>query len=121
MVTDHIAQPAGGYQMLDIAAMSRPLRDDHFGGPFAPAQLDNGGNHVGMRVDHFVAMIFDDVGFKDNAFTCQRDVLAKILILASEHIGQVGVVVARRGDVHATGSGCLTQPSGGFHAETAHE
>src|SRR5713226_1522751 len=98
--------------MFDVAAMAGAFGDDNLSGPFASAQLDGGGDHQRIRIDHLVAMILDDVGLEDDALTGQGKTLAKVIELTMKDSGQVGVVVRNWGYMNLGGSRNLAQPSG---------
>ena len=64
-------------------------------GPFVLAQLDGGGNHLRVRVDHLVAMILHEIGLQDDPFARQRDLTAKGNELPTQHNRQIAVVVGK--------------------------
>ena len=96
-MAQHVAQAAGRDQVLDVAPVARPLGDDDLGRPFAPAQLDDGGDDVRMGVDDLVAVVLDQVRLEDDALALQRHLGAEMLVLPVHHVGEVGVVIGRRG------------------------
>ena len=104
MMAKDVAQAAGGHQVFDIAAVAWPFGNDDVRRPFAPAEFDGCRNHVRMGIDHFVAVIFDNIGLDDDPLPGQGDTLPKSLILALEGAGQVGVVVSDWRDVNSAGT-----------------
>ena len=100
--------------------------------PSRLAQLDDGRDDVRVGVDDLVAVVLDQVRLEHDALARERHARAEVLVLPAEDVGEVGVVVADRGDVDlgSDGGGCaglrgrepttprnvdLTRsPSGGF-------
>jgi hypothetical protein len=85
--------------MFHVAAVPRPFRDDDFAGSLTPAQLDDGGDNAGMRVDDLVAVVLDEVGLEDDALAGQRHALPECLILLLQHGRQVIVIATDRRDM----------------------
>ncbi len=99
VMSQHVAQAARRDQVLDVAPVAGPLGDDHLGGPFATAQLDDGGDQVRMRVDHLVAVILDQIRLEDHPFAFERHLGPERFILSAYDIGNIRAVVAHGGDV----------------------
>ena len=119
MVPQHVAQAAGLHQVLDVAPVPRPLGDDHLGGSLALAQLDGGSDDVGVRVDHPIAVILDQVRLQDHALAGQRHLGAKGLVLALQHTGQVALVVVLAGNVDRRLTRRLPQVADGLDGDAA--
>ena len=58
-----------------------------------------------MGVDDLVAVVLDEVRLEDDALALEGNTLAEVFVLASHHVGEVGVVIAGRRDVDARFAG----------------
>ena len=67
VMAEHVAQTGRGCQVFQIAPMAGPFSDDDLGRSLAPAKLNDGRNDARIGVNHFVAMVLDQVRLQHDA------------------------------------------------------
>ena len=93
----HVAQAALVDEVLDVPPVPRPLGDDDLAGPLALAQLDDGVDDARVGVDDLVAVVLDQVRLEDDALARERHVLAEVLELLLQDVGERARRSARPG------------------------
>src|SRR6516165_1169094 len=82
-----------------MPAVSWAFGDDDLRGSFPLAEFDYGRHDVGMRIDDLVAVVLDQVGLEHDAFAGQGHAQPESFVLPPDDFSEVGLVVARAGDV----------------------